>query len=65
MSDIFDNLGGTKFAGFIFITLLGFILILTSDINTAKDFMTFAFGMFGLYVAGNTVSKFSKNQNSA
>jgi len=59
MSDIFDKVGGRKFTGFVFITILGFVLILVKDIKTATDFMTFAFGMFGLYVAGNTISKFT------
>jgi hypothetical protein len=61
MEDIFDKVGGTKFTGFIFITILGFVLILVKDTKTATDFMAFAFGMFGLYVVGNTISKFSQN----
>jgi hypothetical protein len=63
MADMFDNVGGTKFVGFIFITMLGFVLILVKDLKTATDFMTFAFGMFGLYVVGNTVSKFANPEN--
>jgi len=59
--EFLDKMGGRKFIGFVFITILGFVLILVKDIKIATDFMTFAFGMFGLYVIGNTISKFTVN----
>lgn len=48
-----NQLGGTKFTGFIIVVSMGFTLMLVKDLKTATDFMTYAFGFFGIYVAGN------------
>jgi hypothetical protein len=53
-----DKLGGRKFVGFVFVSVLLFALTLTDKI-TGKEFVDFIIANFGIFVAGNVVTKFS------
>jgi hypothetical protein len=51
-----DALGGRKFIGFLFITVLLFALVFSGklDVNTFVAFIT---ANFGIFVTGNSIEK--------
>lgn len=51
-----EKLGGRKFVGFLFITILLFVLVILDKLAVG-DFTTFLTANFGIYVAGNSVAK--------
>lgn len=53
-----DNLLSSKFLYAVFVVLLGFILVVLKMVESSVWF-NFAEIIGGIYVAGNTISKFS------
>lgn len=54
-----DKLGGRKYLYSLLVTILAFVLVLMGKIDS-ESFLKFVTGIGAIYTAGNTVSKFSK-----
>ena len=58
MNMFIESCGGRKFVGFIAISGLLFVLVVLK-LLPVEQFTTFIIANFGIYVAGNSIEKFS------
>lgn len=63
MYQFIDNLGGRKFV-FALVLFISLVVMLALDVSVEKiaTFFTYATVIFGLYVGGNVVQKFSDKE---